>query len=165
MVPISDQNGGSGIRWGLTTATTDATNITDGAQNTDDIVDCLSVTSGGGCPGNINKSTYAAGICDDLSIAGGYANGPGNRLWFLPAGNNTGTSGQIFCLYTNRVTINTAAQAAGGTNLSSIYWSSTESSSSAAWRQVFSTGAQAAVNKGITNYRVRCARAIIPSTP
>ncbi len=138
-----------GIQWGGYTQTTNATSTTDGALNTTTIVTCLSGPgSPGGCPGNIDVNTYAAGICNTYSAAGGYTSG-----WFLPAGNNTGSDGQLNCLYTNKTAIGSFASAA--------YWSSTERSGYNAWFQDFSGGGQNFVSKQNT-FHVRCVQAFTP---
>ena len=138
----------TGIQWGGLGTTTNATSTTNGATNTVTIVTAL----GAG-------STYAAGLCSNYEIDS-QGNTPcesGNACyndWFLPAGNNTGASGQLNCLYTNQITI--------GGFASAFYWSSTESKALNAWSQNFSGGGQKGDDgKGNTN-RVRCVRAFTP---
>lgn len=141
----------TGIRWGGAGITTNATSITNGATNTDTIV--LIVGTNGGVQ-------YAAALCSayEIDSQGNTPCQSGNACyndWFLPAGNNTTSSGQLNCLYTNRVAI-------GGFGLVS-YWSSTEASSTTAWGLFFSTGVPVAGMKGGSNRNVRCVRAFSPS--
>ena len=121
--------GGNGITIGVT-----AQSDTDGAANTAAIVGALGV------------GTYAAQLCDDLSITGGYTTG-----WFLPA------KGQLNTAYADFATI-------GGFSPTGIYWSSTEgvtSSSNEAWAQSFGNGGQDDLSKS-TVFRVRCFRLFTP---
>ena len=123
----------AGLQWGGYGTTTNADSDTDGAANTTTIV------------GALGAGTYAAQLCNDLSIAGGYTTG-----WFLPAKN------QLNTLFTNQVDIGGFA----GDN----YWSSTESTDNPtefAWLQHFGSGIQ---NKDYKDYgfRVRCVRAFTP---
>lgn len=137
----------TGIQWGGNGSTTNATSTTDGATNTATIVTAL----GAG-------STYAAGLCSNYEIDS-QGNTPcesGNACyndWFLPAGNNTGASGQLNCLYTNQATI--------GGFASAFYWSSTEVSAFLASLQNFSGGGQGSGSKN-SILRVRCVRAFTP---
>ncbi|EKD72570.1 MAG: hypothetical protein ACD_45C00637G0003, partial [uncultured bacterium] len=85
VVPAADNSTGT-KQWGGYGTTTNATSTTDGATNTSTIVAAL----GAG-------TTYAAGICNAYTTTGGFTTG-----WFLPAGNNSGASGQLNCLYTNK---------------------------------------------------------------
>lgn len=138
----------TGIQWGGLGTTTNATSTTDGATNTATIVAAL----GAG-------STYAAGLCSNYEIDS-QGNTPcesGNACyndWFLPAGNNTGASGQLNCLYTNQATI--------GGFASGFYWSSTEISATYAWVQYFINGSQGNGYKSFTTIHVRCVRAFTP---
>ena len=101
----SASDNSEGIVWSPEASTKAfADSTTDGASNTLKIVKVVGPTS-----------TYAAGVCEQYSAAGGYISG-----WFLPAGNNTTNSGQLNCLYTNRAAI-------GGFK-AEVYWSSTENS-------------------------------------
>jgi hypothetical protein len=135
------------IQWGGSGTTTNAISTTDGAANTTTIVAAL----GAG-------STYAAGLCSDYEVDS-QGNTPcesGNTCyndWFLPAGNNTTSSGQLNCLYTNRTTIGGFASAG--------YWSSTEISSTNAWAQQFANGSQNSATK-VSTRMVRCVRAFTP---
>ena len=139
----------TGIQWGLAGIPTGATSTIDGAGNTTTIVNVLG--NNGGIP-------YAARLCSDYEVDS-QGNSPcqtGNTCyndWFLPAGNNTSLSGQLNCLYTNRVAI-------GGFS-SADYWSSTENNSIFAWVQYFFNGNQFDVGKN-TSLRVRCVRAFTP---
>lgn len=137
----------AGIVWGGFGTSTSATSTTDGATNTATIV----TTLGAG-------STYAAGLCSNYEIdsQGKTPCESGNACyndWFLPAGNNTGASGQLNCLYTNQATI--------GGFISNYYWSSTEDNASNAWAQDFSNGTQISGNK-LSPIRIRCVRAFTP---
>ena len=137
------------IEWGGFATTTNATSTTDGATNTSTIVTALGAN--GGTP-------YAAELCDSYQVdsQGHTPCQPGNACyldWFLPAGNNLTTSGQLNCLYTNRAAI--------GGFASPFYWSSTEVDSRDAWYQDFRNGDQIYGGKTNTN-RVRCVRGFIP---
>jgi hypothetical protein len=137
----------TGIPWDNTFTSTGATSTTNGQANTVAIVAAL----GAG-------STYAAGLCSEYAVDS-QGNTPcesGNTCyndWFLPAGNNTTTSGQLNCLYINRSVV--------GGFASAYYWSSTEVDANVAWDQDFSGGGQG--NGGKSNsLRVRCVRAFTP---
>ncbi|MBL7481135.1 IPT/TIG domain-containing protein [Legionella sp. 27fs60] len=127
----------SSIIWGAFTAT-NAISTVRGANNTAMIV------------GVLGAGNYAAQLCDGYAIDS-QGNTPcqaGNTCyadWFLPA------KDQLNCLFTNRVAI--------GGFFSDGYWSSTEFATdpARAWRQLFNTGTQGAVSKGLFN-RVRCVR-------
>ena len=159
LVAATADNPASSIQWGGFGTTTNATSTTDGATNTATIVNCLTTTAGGGCPGNISINTYAAGVCSTYEVDSlGHTpcqtgNTCYNTGWFLPAGNNTGASGQLNCLYTNQVAI--------GGFASAFYWSSTEFDAFSAWIQDFSGGGQLFGSKDSTN-QVRCVRGFIP---
>lgn len=121
------------IRWNNgTNMTTSATGIVlgTGASNTTKIINVQGGTS----------TTYAAGLAKAYN-AGTYTD------WYLPSRD------ELTKLYTNRFAI-------GGFDLSisTIYWSSTESSSSGAWSRNFANGASTADAK-LTTYRVRAVRA------
>lgn len=137
----------TGIQWSSSLSTTNATSTTDGATNTATIVTALGA-----------DSTYAAGLCSNYEVDS-QGNTPcesGNTCyndWFLPAGNNTGPSGQLQCLYDNRTAIS-------GFD-SVMYWSSTEINTSYAWFLDFNGGGQSGDGK-ISTYRVRCVRAFTP---
>lgn len=126
--------------WGGSGTTTGATSATNGASNTATIVTTL------------GAGTYAAITCSQLSVAGGFTSG-----WFLPSGSVTNS--QLNCLYNNRAAIATGSVAAGGSGFGTGgYWSSTEATSTTAWRLNFNNANQTSVNK--TNaLSVRCARA------
>lgn len=146
------------IVWGGEGISTNAISTTDGAANTATIVQCL--TTGGltGCPGNIDITSYAAGVCSNYAVDS-QGNTPcqtGNTCyndWFLPAGNNIATSGQLNCLYINQIVIGEFAD--------TVYWSSTERDPNAAWSQRFTNGVQGFVTKSNLR-RVRCVRAFTP---
>ncbi len=153
-----------GIVWGGSgTDLPGALSNTDGNANTTDIVNCLTNGQGAGCAGSsIGLTTYAAGLCSDYEV-----DSQGNTIceagnvcyddWFLPAGNNTGASGQLNCLFTNRV----ALAAAGAGFLPDYYWSSTEIDAVLAWGQGFAGGTQFNGNKASFE-SVRCVRAFTP---
>lgn len=125
---------------------------TDGASNTAAIVAAL---------GNNGGTPYAAKLCNDFEVDS-QGNSPcqtGNTCyndWFLPAGNNLTASGQLNCLFANRVAI--------GGFASVDYWSSTEyfgNPTLGTWVQNFALGHQDIDNKS-DNLRVRCVRAFTP---
>ena len=129
-----------------------AQSITDGASNTAAIVTAL---------GNNGGTPYAAQLCNDFEVDS-QGNTPcqvGNNCyddWFLPAGNNTTATGQLNCLFTNRIAIGGFA---GGD-----YWSSTESSAvpqDNAFAQFFGTGLELVGGKDSALF-VRCVRAFTP---
>jgi hypothetical protein len=134
----------TGIRWGIDGNVPNAENADDGATNTANIVNCLSNSSGTGCPpagGSVATTTYAAGLCSDYT-GGGYTD------WFLPAKN------QLNCLYTNKDVV--------GDFSTAFYWSSTEANAFdtfVAWIQLFFNGGQSFSNKSDTE-GVRCVRAL-----
>ena len=135
VVPTADNS--TSIGWGGSGTTTNATSTTDGATNTATIVAALG-----------SGSSYAARTCSTYSAAGGFTSG-----WFLPAGNNPTSTGQLNCLFTNRATI--------GGFASTNYWSSTESSATSARKQGFDIGNQVSAGK-FNSLRVRCSRAFTP---
>lgn len=139
--------GGSGIVVGA-----GAQSDTNGASNTTAIVTAL---------GNNGGTPYAAQLCHDFEVDS-QGNTPcqaGNACyhdWFLPAVNNLTNTGQLNCLFTNRVAIGGFA---GG-----VYWGSTEFSGDPAlfaWGQDFVSGIENVVGK-FPNFRVRCVRAFTP---
>jgi hypothetical protein len=145
------QWGGSGTAVGAS-----ARSPTNGYDNTTFIVATLG--NNGGIP-------YAAKLCKDFQVdsQGKTPCEAGNTCyndWFLPAGNNLTPTGQLNCLYTNRVAI-------GGFStvfFSDPYLSSTESSTtptSVAWCQLFDGSGQANCSKA-ASLRVRCVRAFNP---
>jgi len=139
------------IEWGGfgTLIGASAQSTTDGASNTTAIVTALGTN--GGTP-------YAAKLCSDYEIDS-QGNTPcqvGNTCyndWFLPAGNNLTASGQLNCLYTNRVAI--------GGFASTFYWNSTELDADSALIQSFSGGGQFFLDKNNTA-QVRCVRGFTP---
>jgi len=136
------------IQWGMEDIETGATSTTDGAANTTTIVSVL----GGG--------NYAAKVCSDYEVDS-QGNTPceaGNTCyneWFLPAGNNVTTSGQLNCLYENRVAI-------GNFDLSDLYWSSTEYTEENAWTQFFVDGTEYDIVPKAAPEHVRCVHAFEP---
>lgn len=135
-----------GILWNNSSSIAGATSTTDGAGNTSAIV------SAGGITPN------AATLCDNYEVDS-QGNTPcesGNTCyndWFLPAGNNLTSSGQLNCLYTNQSSI-------GGFS-SGIYWSSTQATISNAHAQSFAVGTQVSLNKSTLSF-VRCVRGFTP---
>jgi len=96
-------------------------------------------------------STYAARICNELQITEG---GTTYGDWYLPS------KKELDLMYQNRATINATAGANGGSGfVSGYYWSSTESSSNAAWSQNFSDGLQPDNRNKSFNFRVGAVRA------
>ncbi len=73
--------------------------------------------------------------------------------WFLPAGGNNSSTGQLNCLFMNKTAI-------GGFN-SAAYWGSTEINSSSAWFESFSGGGQGSSLKNSQDY-FRCVRTFTP---
>ena len=139
VVTTSDQS--TAQTWGGLGTTTGANSTSNGATNTTTIVAALGT-----------GTTYAARTCNELSVTGGFTSG-----WFLPSGSVTNS--QLNCLYNNRTAIATGSVAAGGAGFASTdYWSSTEASSTSAWRLNFSNDSQGSLNKGNV-FSVRCSRA------
>jgi hypothetical protein len=138
----------TGIRWGSPSITTGAISTTDGASNTSIIVN----TAGESTP---NSAT----ICDTYEVDS-QGNTPcelGNTCysdWFLPAGINSTSTGQMNCLFNNESTI-------GGFDTTILYWTSTESDVSDAYIQSFINGDQFTMVKNSLNH-VRCVRAFSP---
>ena len=94
-------------------------------------------------------TSYAAGYCYNLTT-GGLAKGS----WFLPSVK------ELYTVYNNKSTINTAITNAGGSTISSnYYWCSLEYSSSIAWRLDMSDGYVGYYDKDgyNTSHYVRCA--------
>ena len=135
------------IEWGGYNQTTGATNTTNGVTNTETIVAILGTST-----------NYAARVCSVYAVDS-QGNAPcqqGNACyndWFLPAGNNTGISGQLNCLYVNKTNI--------GGFASTPYWSSTESDAVLANAQNFSGGVESNVSKNVPLH-VRCVRGFSP---
>ncbi|HBE40818.1 MAG TPA: hypothetical protein DDW27_06360 [Bacteroidales bacterium] len=99
--------------------------------------------------GRGDGSTYAARICSQLQITEG---GKTYGDWYLPSYE------ELDLMYINRATINTTAQANGGTAFSTgAYWSSRENSDSNAYAKNFTSGGQSNLTKNSTN-RVRAVR-------
>ncbi|WED43941.1 IPT/TIG domain-containing protein [Legionella cardiaca] len=148
----------SGIQWGgMGILVPGAGSTTNGATNTTDIVNELTGNQG------IPLANYAAGLCSDYAIdsQGNSPCLPNNTCyndWFLPAGNNISASGQLNCLYVNRVAI-------GGFPAVSNYWSSTQDYSGIpsdfVWTQNFFSSFQGPGNKDGFRY-VRCVRNFTP---
>ncbi len=139
VVTTSDQSAAQG--WGGSGTTTADNSTTDGAANTTKIVAALRSTG----------TTFAARTCNELSVTGGFTSG-----WFLPSGSVANS--QLNCLYNNRAAIATGSVAAVGAGFASAnYWSSTEASSTNAWRLLFTLGNLSSSKS--SSYRVRCSRA------
>ncbi|MDF1684406.1 MAG: IPT/TIG domain-containing protein [Legionellaceae bacterium] len=150
-------NNSSGIQWGPS-HTTNAKSLTDGAANTETIVDCLSKNTGCTNPLNppINTDTYAAGICSTYQVdsQGNSPCAPGNACygdWFLPA------TGQLECLYNNQ-------EAIGGfsTSPTPYYWSSTEDVAEHAYVLYFFNGSFDLDDKPVPR-QIRCVQAFTPT--
>ncbi len=145
----STADNSTSIEWGGTGVVTGANSASDGSANTATIV--TSLGANGGTP-------YASQTCSNYEVDS-QGNTPceaGNACysdWFLPSGNNTIASGQLNCLYTNRVAIGGFAAAA--------YWSSTEINANFSWAQSFVNSTELVSAKG-TNLRVRCVRSFAP---
>jgi hypothetical protein len=141
----------TGIEWGGfgTAIGSGAQSVTDGAANTATIVNA------------VGAGTYAAYLCATYEVdsQGNIPCQAGNACyddWFLPAGNNLTTTGQLNCLFANRAAI--GGFAAG------FYWSSTEFSGdpvAQAWMQDFNGGSQFIGSKSFA-HRVRCVRGFTP---
>jgi hypothetical protein len=143
IAPASDNS--TSIEWGGFTVATGASSATDGATNTATIVNCLTNSTSGGCPGNIDINTYAAGICSTYSANGGYTSG-----WFLPA------QTQLECLATNQASIGGFANAK--------YWASREQPEAPPYNGVaitFPAGGYSPDSKFVL-YRVRCVNSFTP---
>ena len=142
---IADQS--TGIIWGTMGLSTGATSNTDGASNTTTNINTVGQTL-----------PNAASICDNYEIDS-QGNSPcqsGNTCfndWYLPSGNNSTATGQLNCLYVNRMSIG---------NFNNLpYWSSTENNANTAWDIDFNSGSQQINNKSVT-HNVRCVRNFIP---
>ena len=114
-----------------------------GSANTDEIISVLGT----------NEEPYAAWIARAYT-GGSYTD------WFLPSAD------ELHQMYLNRVTINTSAEANGGSIFSTTeccgttqpYWSSTDYDNFDAWSQYFGDGTQDSNFKGSPDY-VRAVRA------
>lgn len=143
-----------GIEWGGpgTTIGVAAQSNTDGASNTAAIVAELTGNQA------IPLDSYGAGLCSSYEVDS-QGNTPcqvGNTCyndWFLPAGNNATATGQLNCLFTNRIAIGGFATA--------NYWSSTELAVNNAWSQFMVSGVVFGAAKELS-FRVRCVRAFTP---
>lgn len=154
VVPASNNNSGSTIVWATTPGGSNtalgstAQSATNGATNTNVIVNCLTNNT---CPVLVTPppqtaaTNYAAGVCSSYTAAGGFTSG-----WFLPSGSRTAPGNQINCLCQNRVAIQGFGTA--------TYWSSQESSSGNATRMNFSACGAGTASK-VTPLSVRCSRA------
>jgi hypothetical protein len=120
---VASINQSSSARWFNGTNTT--TTATGTAIGTGSSNTTKIITSQG------NSGTYAARLCKTYG-GGGYND------WYLPSRDEL-----------NRIYLNRTAIGSGlGT---STFWCSTESSSTSAWRQSFSTGTQSTTTKSVTN--------------
>lgn len=151
----------TGIQWGGNGIDTFATSSTNGTTNTATIVNCLTTTAGGGCPGNIAVNTYAAGVCSTYEV-----DSQGNTPcqtgftcyadWYLPAPD------QLNCLYQNLTVIGGFDTTTGDP---SRYWTSEEDGSFYAKNVFFDTGTPSATGKGPGDgnpSRVRCVSSFTP---
>jgi len=151
----------TGIQWGGNGVETFAISNTDGATNTATIVNCLTTTAGGGCPGNIAVNTYAAGICSTYEVdsQGNTPCQPGFTCytnWYLPAPD------QLNCLHQNLVAIGGFDTTAGD---ASRYWTSEEAGPFSAYNIFFDTGTPGDAGKGPGDgnpSRVRCVSSFTP---
>ena len=130
---------------GLVSAITDqGTNVSWGCQGT-----FISGTSTAIGSGASNTATILAG-CSTSGIAADIASNTtidSYSDWFLPS------RSELNQMYLQKAIINTTAIANGGTafidsNLSTRYWSSSESNGNTAWCKYFATGIDAGLNKG-----------------
>ena len=122
----TDNHGGS--IWGCPGTVTNATSLTNGAQNTNLIVATCS------------DQTIAARRCSNLT-AYGYSD------WYLPSVD------ELDCLYNNLTAIGGFYTMSG-----IVYWSSTETNANWANAQNFNTGLQTTINQKGGACRVRCVR-------
>jgi len=134
---VSNQDSGSGIQWYnanyIATGAT-GTAIGTGQANTTAII---SIQGAG---------SYAAKVCDNYTV-GSYSD------WFLPS------KDELNAMYVNKTTIDATAIANGGSAfVSTIYWSSSESTTHYAWDQDFSNSNQSTSFKS-NGSRVRAVRA------
>jgi len=135
----------TGKVWGTFSFTTNATSTTDGSGNTTTTIGAESGANAAETCGSYEVDSQGNTPCE-----------VGNTCyndWFLPAGNNGTSSGQLNCLFTNRVTI-------GGFDTGG-YWSSTEDDNMRGWQQNFTSGLETASLKNSTQ-RIRCVRAFTP---
>ncbi|WP_291869354.1 DUF1566 domain-containing protein [Maribacter sp.] len=163
---IGDFNHGGVIFWvdptsnnssGLVCAITDqGTNVSWGCQGT-----FISGTSDSIGSGATNTAVIVAG-CTTTGIAADIASNAtidGYSDWFLPS------RSELTQMYSQKAIINSTAIANGGaafidSNLSTRYWSSTESNNNTAWCKYFANGNDAGLNKGASAYfQVRAIRA------
>lgn len=129
---VPANNNSAGMQWSSNT-----TLQTNAIDDTDGATNTTKITQ------TLNIGVSAAGLCQAYSTTGGYTTD-----WFLPAKN------QLNCLYTNRNFI--------GGPVYADYWSSTESSATAAWVNQFSLDTQTPISKSAIFGWVRCARAFNP---
>jgi hypothetical protein len=131
---ITDQNNAT---WGCSGTVTGAagTAIGSGIQNTTEIET------------NCTADGTAADICANITLNN-------EDDWYLPS------KDELNKMYENKTTIDNTAALNGGTafdNTTEYYWSSSESSDTQAWVQVFGTGEQHQIPKGL-NGKVRAVR-------
>lgn len=141
-----------GVIWGpFNLSIPGATSNIDGMTNTNAIVTALQANNG---------VPYAAKLCYDYEVDS-QGNSPcqaGNTCysdWFLPSGNNTTLSGQLYCLYVNREAINIPHES------QEYYWSSTETGAFPAWFYDFLNDFGGGVGK-LSTFNVRCVRNFVP---
>jgi len=154
IAPTLDNN--PGIIWGGSGIDVNADDEEDGATNTENIVNCLTNSSAGGCPGNVSVTSYAAGVCSSYEVdsQGHTPCESGNTCyddWFLPA------QDQLDCLYTNQVAI-------GGFDPTGNYWSSTNHSALPNINALFISFSDGSLNSALrsTVLSVRCTRVFSP---
>lgn len=137
---VATADASDSLNWGdLTVDIPGAESSDDGAGNTENIVNCLTNSTSGGCPGNIDMSTYAAGICKAYA-GGGYTD------WFLPAEN------QLACLCASNQTV--------ALGIEGSHWGSTEVSTLLAEFLEFNTDCNQYGEYKDMALRVRCVRAL-----
>lgn len=130
----NDQDDGSGAEWGCYRIDTGATSLTDGAQNTADMLAAA-------CKPGISPGSTSNPLAVDLVTAyslNGYDD------WYLPS------QDELNALHAQKATV--------GGFASSYYWSSSEYRDHDAWGQSFVNGYQGNVNK-YGMIRVRSVRA------
>ena len=105
---------------------------------------------------NLTDSDYAMGYCYTYSKAGGNGNGIDAGNWWLPS------VAELYLIHAHYEQINAVLSTLEnevGTSVTQLqrtdYWSSTESSSSSAWRVTFNAGYVGANSKTSGSYRVR----------
>ena len=118
---------------------TTAFNDMNGKYNTSKILSYISANSKT-AEAATATSKYAPSVCETGSICA-----KGN--WYLPA------AGELWTLYNNKATLNSAFTSNGGRAFQEeYYWSSTESNATYAWYMTFSTGSRGNPRKSNSYY-------------